>query len=81
MSTTSDPAKIRVAIRVRPLLETELRSGLINSKIETTANEVQIKEERGKKAFKYANYQLGLITCFQIVPASNSCIGNVKLTS
>lgn len=48
-----EQAKIRVAVRIRPLLENEVKSGLQNTRVETMQNEVQVKDEKSKKTFKY----------------------------
>lgn len=36
----SELAKIRVAVRLRPLLESELKDGYTNTRIETNNNEI-----------------------------------------
>ncbi|CAK93488.1 unnamed protein product (macronuclear) [Paramecium tetraurelia] len=45
--------KIRVAVRVRPLLDLEKKQGHSNSKIDCNGQEVIIKEERNKKSYKF----------------------------
>ncbi|KAM3129999.1 hypothetical protein pb186bvf_017895 [Paramecium bursaria] len=49
----SELAKIRVAVRLRPLLESELKDGYTNTRIETINNEIQIKEEKIRRSFKF----------------------------
>ena len=49
----SELAKIRVAVRLRPLLESELKDGYTNTRIETNNNEIQIKEEKIRRSFKF----------------------------
>lgn len=38
-----DPAKIRVAVRVRPLLESEVKGGLTNTKIEAQEAQQEVR--------------------------------------
>ncbi|CAD8184136.1 unnamed protein product [Paramecium pentaurelia] len=45
--------KIRVAVRIRPLLDHEKRQGHLNSRIDCNGQEVIIKEERNKKSYKF----------------------------
>ncbi|CAD8104399.1 unnamed protein product [Paramecium sonneborni] len=45
--------KIRVAVRVRPLLDYEKRQGHQNSRIDCNGQEVTIREERNKKSYKF----------------------------
>ncbi|CAD8109775.1 unnamed protein product [Paramecium sonneborni] len=45
--------KIRVAVRIRPLLDHEKRQGHLNSRIDCSGQEVTIREERNKKSYKF----------------------------
>lgn len=78
----SEKAKIRVAVRVRPLLENETQNGYLNSRLECTNNDIQVKEERTRKSFKYTNLSnyLDLITFLTKIALNKTSIRSVKST-